>query len=311
MSGDTQPETPAVEEQKDAEQATQSFMAGFEEDENAERPTETPAPAPEASAPPAEPPAPKYVQITEDDWKATQSRAAKIDEISATLEKMPDQVLGTMGRTLERKLAELKTTTPTGQAVQLDEADFKELTDEFPDVGALTLKGFNKALSKIKGTGVSAEEIARAAEENDRRAEARERKVRFEELTEVHPTWQADMWVERPAIKDGAYVPGVPTVDFANWTKTLKPEEVSQLANSKSALYVSKQMDKFYAWKTAQAAQAQSPAPAPKPAAPAAPAQPSMRQRQVAAAAPAKGDSAAPPSTSAKSPFMAGFEEDD
>lgn len=278
---------PAVEESKQAEQAEQSFMAGFAEDENAQ-PTETPAAAP-APAQPAEapPPAPEYVQVTKADWDTVSQRAAKIDEIAATLGNRFDQAFGKMGG-LERKLAELQTGTPKGETVQVSDEDFAELKEEYPGLSELTVKGLNRMLGKLKGTGsIDPQAIEKAVAP-----------LRDEMLETAFPGWKED----------------VKTPDFAAWRKTQGPE-VEQLAASDKHADAAKLLRMFYARTKTEAlkpaaAPAATPAP-PAPAAPTAPAQPSMRSRQIAAAVALRGDSAAPPSTSGKTPFMAGFDEDD
>jgi hypothetical protein len=284
MSGaQEQPETPAIELK---DEPNDSFMAGFEQDEDTREPTETPAVVEPVAAEPA-PPEPKYVQITEDEWNATKSRAAKVDEISATFDKKLDTAFGKMGG-MERLIKELQGGTPKGEAVQLDEADFAELAEEFPEVARLQKAGMNKMLARIKGTGADSAAIEKMV--GDRVAEVRSEIVKSS-LEVMFPNWEDE----------------VKTPRFDAWLKS-QEADVKALAESNKVGDAARML-RLYGKSIEPAA-----TPAPKPPAapaPAAPAQPSMRSRQIAAAVNLRGDSAAPPSTSGKSPFLSGFEDDD
>ena len=301
-------------EQVEQEQiGTAAFAAGYEDDEDAVEPTETPAPAPETDSPAAEPAAaPEFVQITKDEWSATQARAAKVDEIEATWTKRMDQAFGKMGG-LERKFAELQSGTPNGQAVQVDESDFEDMVREYPELAAQQIKGLNKALGKLRGTGGGIDQ----ATVQRQIAEATDALRVDLTLDQILPQWKKQVntpefngWLSSnkgwdTRLTDKAFVSANladANSPLAQWVKANPAEPV--------ALYLSSDVDeaakmlRLYKDRTAKA-------PVPPAANKAAtPAQPSVRQRQIAAAVPPKNEGSAPPSKG-KTPFMAGYEDED
>lgn len=316
-----QPAAPATEEEITPNAA---FTAGFEEDDDQPQPTATLAPVveskPEPTATPA--PEPKFVQITEEEWNSTKARAARVDELGATFDKKLEQVYGKVGTTLERKFAELQKVTPQGEAVSIDDADFAELKEQYPELGELTVKGLNKVLSKIKGTGTAVDPAAidKMVDERVAKARAEDRQQLIDErLEEVLPNWKQEVktdefkgWISSQKGWDARYAD--PAFVNANLDDKDSPLSKWVQANPDEpvALYMSRKasgaerMLKAYAGRKAPAA-----TPSPAPAAAPTPAPLSIRQRQLAAAVPPKADAGSPPSTSGKSPFQAGFEEDD
>lgn len=300
MSGENEHPAPVSDEEQ--KQISAAFTAAFEDDEDSEQaasqPTETPADeqqteaskpseATEGAAAPAPTPAPteapKYVQITEEEWNATKARAARVDEISATLDRRFDTAFGKMGG-IERVLAKLQTETPEGQSVAVDEADFAELAEQYPEIAKLQLSGLNKALAKMKGTG-GADPVAFEKIMGERVESVRSEIIELS-LEAAFPDWKDD----------------VKTPKFADWLKA-QPADVQALANSAKLGDAAKMLRSFYK-------AAETPASTPAPTTAPAPAQPSTRQRQIAAAVNPKGEGSAPASK-AKSPFQEAFEEDD
>lgn len=292
MSGE-QTTVPETDHAVNPEQVTAAFESGFNDDEqDSPQATATPPapePEPQSTSPstaPAPAPAPEYVQVTRADWDRINASAAKVDEIAATLGKMPDQIYGTMGRTLERRLAELQQATPQGAAVEISEEDFADLKAEYPELADATRKALNKTLSKIKGTGADAKAIEARTGEARQAITAEVTDVTLDAI--VKGDWQAEVKTER----------------FDGWLKGQTPE-VQGLASSPK-LRDAARMLRLYK------EHVDAPAPAPTPApAPAAPAQPSMRSRQMAAAVAPRGDVSATSTSKGKSPFEQGFEDDD
>lgn len=322
MSGATeQPGTPAADEEVQAG-ATNAFQAGFDSDDD-DAPTETPAPAPSPAEPaptPAPSPEPKYVQITEEEWNSTRTRAAKVDEIEATWNRKLDTAFGKVGG-IERKLAELQTATPQGEALQLDEADFADLKDQYPEIGELTLKAMNKALSRIKGTaGVDSEALNKQLESKLGEATAAiRRELEEERLEDVLPNWKQevntpafDAWITAQKgwdtrLKDAAFVRANladPQSPLSKWVAANPDEPVSLYLSTKTS--GAARMLRAY---DASRKSASAPPPTQPPAPPQA--QLTVRQRQLAAAVPPRSDSASPRSSTGKSAFQEGFEEDD
>lgn len=141
----------------------QSEAAGFASlfnDEPTETPagneqTQTPEPA-EAAQEPAPPP--KLAQITEEQYADLLARAAAVDELKAELGKKVDTAFGKIGE-VNRLIASLQQSTPAGEAISLNDDDLAELSSEFPEIAAMTAKGLNRVLSRLKGTGGASPDI--------------------------------------------------------------------------------------------------------------------------------------------------------
>lgn len=282
----------------EAASAPSAFLAGYDEDDNATqgKPTEEsplPASTADASAPAATPepspaptPAPKFVQVTEDEWNRVQASAARLTEVEATLRKRIDDTHGALGG-LNRKLAELQQTTPQGEAVQVDDADFAELATDYPELAALTAKGLNKIIGRLKGgAGMDPEALEKVVNERIEQA----RKADRAELIDTTLN----------AIVDGVWQDEVKTPAYQAWEQS-QPQEVKALAVSDKLNDAAKLMRLY-----AKAKNAPAPAPTTPPQA-----GPSTRQRQVAAAVIPRGDGAAAPPPAGKSPFRAGYDDED
>lgn len=135
---------PVVEDASDAD-----FDAGFKGDA-----TETPATPPPVETPPVEAapvpppePEPEYVQLTKQDHEKLLAAFSKIEEIGA-LSKKVDSALGHVGA-LKQMVQRAQGETPAGQAVQLDEADFAELREQYPEFASLTIKGMKDRKSVV------------------------------------------------------------------------------------------------------------------------------------------------------------------
>ena len=199
---------------------------------------------PEQKPNPAEPAhEPKYVQVTEDELQRLRSAATAIDEIKAESKRQFDAAFGKIGG-MQQLLDQLKSQTPSGQAVALTEEDFADLKEQWPELADLTLKGFNKVLDKLKGTGAPTATIdvdklvaERLAPEIDR--------VRQEYRTEI-----TDLRL-RAHHKDWKTV--LNSQDFLAWEKTLPQEEQQKFLTSSDPEYVAEMITKF---KTAQQAAA-------------------------------------------------------
>lgn len=333
MSGEqvaaAETEAQQVEEQEDERDA--DFDAGFAGEDapsDKDRPTETPAasaeppaespaeaPAPEAAAPAAAPAEPEYVQIPKSEWETVKSRAAKVDEISATLDRRFDQVAGKIGRTMEQKIAEIQAAAPTGAALELSEEDLAELSAEYPDMAQAMRKGMNKALSRLKGTG-GADPQALDGRLNSLKQELRQEYVN-EAMAAVYPDWQDDVrsetfgdWAKslpgwNPVINDKeslAKVLADPSSALSQWVKANPGETVSLMVSS-NVRDAAKVMRAFYKHRDTP-----PPAPAAAPTPPAPPAV-SVRKAQLAAAVTPRGDGGPPPAPTDDDEFNSGFRD--
>lgn len=150
-----QVETTQVDDQSEA-----AGFASLFNDEPTETPagneqTQTPEPA-EAAQEPAPPP--KLAQITEEQYADLLARAAAVDELKAELGKKVDTAFGKIGE-VNRLIASLQQSTPAGEAISLNDDDLAELSSEFPEIAAMTAKGLNRVLSRLKGTGGASPDI--------------------------------------------------------------------------------------------------------------------------------------------------------
>ena len=150
-----QVDTTRVEDQSEAA----GFASLFAEDSTAtpnateQKPNPEPAEAAQEPAPP-----PKLAQITEDQYADLLARAASVDELKAGLDKKVDTAFGKIGE-INRLIASLQQSTPAGEAISLNDDDLAELSSEFPEIAAMTAKGLNRVLSRLKGTGGTSPDI--------------------------------------------------------------------------------------------------------------------------------------------------------
>jgi DNA uptake protein ComE-like DNA-binding protein len=242
--------------------------------------TETPPVQPTATPAPA--PGPKKVEVDESELLQLRQRAAAADtsleQITAMNQKF-DKAFGQIG-SLKQVVEKLRTETPAGEAVEINEADFKELAEAYPEIGKLTAQGLNKVLGKFKGTGgADPEAIDKMVTE---RVQAARTEITTEvtaQVTDVTLNGILPKWRQK-----------VNTPEFAEWKKA-QPPEVQALAESSDVSDAADMLRRFRR-------HLERPAPTPAPsAAPAAPAKGNVRQRQIAAAVTVRGDGA--PSSSA------------
>ncbi len=150
-----QVDTTQVEDQSEAAGFASLFNDGPTETPAGNEQTQTPEPA-EAAQEPAPPP--KLAQITEDQYAELLARAAAVDELKAGLDKKVDTAFGKIGE-INRLIASLQQSTPAGEAISLNDDDLAELSSEFPEIAAMTAKGLNRVLSRLKGTGGTSPDI--------------------------------------------------------------------------------------------------------------------------------------------------------
>jgi len=256
------------------------FAAGFA---GSDSPTETPGNGDsgtktEGEQAPA--PAPKFVQVTEDEWNSLKASAAKVTQIEATLEKSLGTAFGKIGG-IERTLKELD----SGAKIEVPDDDIKALNDGgFPELA--------KALGQLKnlralpgGGGVAADKIEELVQQ--RLAPAMEQvqntRIRLETryLNTAHPDWQQ-------IDKDPA---------FSAWTGSLPAEEQQALvkaSNDWDAEAISAFMTRFKEHRKAN-----------KPAAPAPSAPSDPRRSRMQAAVTPRGSGA--PAADPDDDFEAGF----
>ena len=166
-------ETPPVDEA----QAQIDFDSGMQNTQ----PTATPA----VVDAPAEVVAPKYVQITEEDFNTFKTNATHISEMRATMEKQFGTAFGKFGQ-LERTLTELASATPAGQSIEVTDDIVDEINEDFPELGSKVLSAFKKFAQTQKGTGSASVAPEVIAQMVDARTDA----IQLEDLTNQYPDWR-------------------------------------------------------------------------------------------------------------------------
>lgn len=147
---------------------------------------QTGVPAPEPAAVAA--PKPKYAKITEEQLSQI---LAQSDENKRKF----DQAFGKLGG-MQQMIEQLRSSTAAGAPVEISAEDFAELKLEYPELTELTVKGMNKALSKMRGTGapdpVQLEQLVqqRLEAETPRITEEIEKKVELKLLARSHSDWK-------------------------------------------------------------------------------------------------------------------------
>lgn len=261
-------EVPAVDEVSDQD-ASASLDSGFASEAPTGPVKDTPevaavgasAPEPVVAPVAAEPPKePALAKITEEAFQNLLTKATEIDQIKAALDQRFNGLGGKMGG-IERTLRELQAATPSGKAITVSADDFEELKGEFPELAELTVKGLNRALGKMKGTGgsdpgVQPEVLSQlVSQQVTALDEARE----IKRLSRKLPDWQAVVGAENSS------------TPYRQWLAT-KPADYQQIINQSNDS--DEIIDSIALFRRESA---------PKPKAP------SERQKQLQAAIPLKG----------------------
>lgn len=228
MPGENEDLNPTSTEQVEEVVDETGFDAGFAGTEDQ---TKTPVfESVDADPEPKTEDAPKFVQITEEQWNDMQ---AKANEATQKFDKVFGQ-LGGMKQVIERA----QSRTDAGQPVEITSDDVAEMREEFPELADLTLKALQKAAAKFKGTGgVDPAITERLAKTQSELIDSR--------LDEV---------------VDGDWKEEVSTTQFSEWLKK-QPQDTQALSTSSSVRDAAKMLRLYRAAKNAP------PPPAPPPAA--------------------------------------------
>ena len=178
------------------------FNAGFSDD--APQPTATPAPGAEdktgeevapvdvsgaQDAPPAEP---VYAKITQAEYEKLLAQVSEVPTIRAEHKQLIDTAFGKLGG-MQRLVDQLKASTTAGAAVTVNEEDFAELKEAYPELAELQIKGLNAALAKMKATGTGEADAKPQfdAAQIEQSVEQRvEQKLELKRFARKHPDWK-------------------------------------------------------------------------------------------------------------------------
>ena len=156
------------------------------QDAKADR-TETPehSNAPKSKAKP-EPAAPKYVQLTEEQFAKLNQAAEK----TTAFEQQLSKIFGTVGN-LKQVLDSRSVQTAQGVTIELPPDVVEEMESEFPEVAAHLKKSLEKALKGIKlAPGQGSQSVALSDDELDSRVMRRVMASETEVLEDAYPNWR-------------------------------------------------------------------------------------------------------------------------
>lgn len=256
------------------EQAAQAFAAGFEDDED----KQTPPPATDANPTAAEdekkdePAAPKYAQITEEQFTDLMAKASQIDESRRQIDTLAGHIGGV--KQVVEGLRQQRKSLTAGQ--------LKRVAAEFPELA----EALQSDLSELGGASVDPAEIDRRVE-SVVESRVAQKAVEFEAklLRFYHRDW-ADVVVSN---------------DFQAWKAQLPEAERVKLDASNDGEYIADQLTAFKAAQAAKKAQAAKAAETSKAS--------DNRQKRLEAAVQPRGTGGHTPSRSgATSDFQAGWD---
>lgn len=216
------------------EQAAASFAAGFDDALPPETATASDSTAPSHQPEQAETPPEEYVQVTKKDFEKMMAAAAKVETVNTQF----DKVFGTIGNLQQQQqqlLGRLQSETPRGATVQIDDADFAELKENFPELAGQTKAAIERIFKKanLTGTGAPASIVV-----DDARVQQswRAQRIReeLEELSDLHPDWQT--------------VVGRPDEDtnpFRQWLAKQPEDYRERVLNTTSARITARAIDRF------------------------------------------------------------------
>lgn len=173
---------------------------------------------------PVEDAGPKYVQVTEDDYKKFQSNADSITEMRAAYQKQFDTAFGKLGG-VERTLTQL---TASGPAVDLTDDVVSDMAEDFPELAAMQLKSFQKFARTLRTTRASVDPV-----DIDEKVQARVIALETEALEDAHPQW-----------RDLVGAPDSKT-DYRQWLSKQPSEYQQKLNVTNSAAVIARSIDKF------------------------------------------------------------------
>lgn len=214
------------------QQAAMSEMESGYTDTPTDIPTE-PAASPESATDTPSPASaePVYAKITEDEYKRFLTNAETVEKIASTLEQRFGTAFGHIGG-IQQKLKEMQDATPRGQAIKLTKEDFAEMQADFPEFADMQMKGLERALSRMSGTGAGLDS-AKAEELVDTRIVRLETKLLKGALTDLHEDWETVV-----GAKDSQ-------TPYRQWLATQPQEYQDRIAASRRPSEIAKSITKF------------------------------------------------------------------
>jgi hypothetical protein len=213
--------------QDQAEQA-QAFEASFND---APIPTPAPTEAPKPVETPAATPAPTPAP--------TEAPRAEDPELRALVRNLHGHV-----GALKDELAQLKKAKDeAGKPATLTPVELKRMKAEFPEMSQFLQEDMAEVLANLAPKAPDPKEIQTLVHQGVLSEVAKEvAKFREETVTDRHPTWKTDCWVDRPG--------GQRTAEYQAWLKTMPEAEAQAFESSQSPAFVIRKFEQFYDWKS-------------------------------------------------------------
>lgn len=193
--------------------------------------------------------APAQVAEVEPQFVLTKAQHQELIEstaqLKAALGQLEGKAFGKMGE-LQRTLKQMQEATPSGQAVEISAEDFKELSEQFPEVAGMQIAGLNRVLGKMKGTGTAVDEGRIGALVDERLTKKKQEEV-IETLDLVLDGWRET----------------VHSPEYDAWLMTQPDDYQKKMADTWKPSDVKESINRF---KAAQAAKPKPKAPATDPA---------------------------------------------
>ena len=250
-------------------------------------PAVKPAPEPPKTIEPV-PPAPKYIRLTEDDYKAFKSAADK----TAVLDGQISKLFGTTGD-MQQIVKKLQAATPAGHRVEIPKGALAKTRKDFPELADLIESDLVEALKDVRGTDTAPakpdvdEDVIGKLVEN--KAREFSRKNEAEALEDTYANWRE---IVGPVDANGSYDP---KNEYRVWLGKQDQAYQTLVNSTDSAQVIARSIGRFLASKSHPT----TPAQAPKIAA---------RQDRIKAAIQPKGDGGQPaPANNADDEFAKGF----
>jgi uncharacterized protein YheU (UPF0270 family) len=242
---ETEPTTVLTEEPTADGAADADLEAGFSSGD-IDAPTGEPSPASsdaaledgraDDAAPALEP---VYVQLTKADYDRLQTSAETVEKIAASLEQRFGTAFGHIGG-LQQKLKEMQEATPRGHAVKLSDEDFAELRTEFPEMAEMQMKGLERVIARLGGTGSAGLDEPTASKLVEDKVSAVVTQFRRDTLTDLHEDWEEVVGPE------GSATP------YRQWLATQPKDYQDKINASQRPGVIAKSIDKFRGFEAAR-----------------------------------------------------------
>lgn len=154
------------------------------------------------------------------------------------------KVYGRLGALQDQLQTLLKPREVEGKPATLTAPELKRMKAEYPEL-AKELEGDLTDLLQTLAAGAKGPDPANLSELIEAGVQRRLAERADAEVTDEHPTWKADMWV------DGK-LGEARTPDYTAWLATMPEADRYRFENSNNPMYVTRRIGEFYTWRQAR-----------------------------------------------------------